>query len=155
MPWSFGQGSAPARWAVAGSVVDVGLTRVTQRGIARLQRARPGLRISSTTDDSTLAIVTSSFQPRRTVLSRSAGWRPIAVRLHAVGPAVTDVGVAALRGMTNIEELDLTDTSVSDAAVGDLATLSRLKKLVLGGTQVSEAGIARLRQALPGCTIEP
>lgn len=136
-------------------VVDVCLTRVTQRGIARLQRARPGLRISSTTDDATLAIVTSSFQPRGTVLSRPAGWRPIAVRLHAVGPAVTDVGVAALRGMTNIEELDLTDTSVSDAAVGDLATLSRLKKLVLGGTQVSESGIARLRQALPGCTIEP
>jgi hypothetical protein len=68
----------------------------------------------------------------------------------AVGRNVTDAGVAALRGMTNFEELDVTDARVTDAAINDLAALSG----VLKGTQVSNSGIARLQQALLGCTID-
>lgn len=74
--------------------------------------------------------------------------------MHARGPGVTDTGVAALRGMTNIEELDLTDARVTDGAINDLVTLSGLKKVVLKGTRVSTSGVAKLRQALPGCAID-
>lgn len=134
--------------------VDVRHTRVTPGGVARLQSARPGLRIKAATDDSSLVNVARRLRPARTVLSRPAGWRPINVRLRAAGPGVTDIGVSALRGVANIEELDLTDARVTDAAVGDLAKLSGLKKLLLRGTQVSESGIARLQRALPRCAIE-
>lgn len=137
------------------AVLDVSHTRVTQQGIARLKLAKPYLRINSTTDDSTLSNVAILIQQQRAVLSRSPGWRPIVVRLHAASPAVTDLGVADLRGLTNIEELDFTDACLTDSAVGDLVTLSGLKKLALSGTKISNSGIALLREALPDCEIEP
>lgn len=133
--------------------IDMGNTRVTSRGIARLRQIRPDLRVNATTDDASLDRFSSLFRPHLTPLSQPAGWRPVVVRMHAIGSRVTDRGVAALRGMTNIEELDLEGARLTDWAVNDLATLSGLKKLVLKDTQVSDSGVARLRQALPNCTI--
>ena len=66
---------------------------------------------------------------------------------------MTDAGVTALRGMTGISELDLTDAHITYAAVKDLATLSGLKKLVLQGSGITDAGIDELRQKLPECEI--
>ncbi|HUY91229.1 MAG TPA: hypothetical protein VMV10_21000 [Pirellulales bacterium] len=67
---------------------------------------------------------------------------------------MTDAGVAALRGMTRIEELDLTDAAVTDGAINDLATLTKMTKLVLRGTKISGSGAAQLRRRLPDCEIE-
>lgn len=138
----------------AGAGIDIGNTRVTSQGIARLRQVRPDLRINAATDDFSLGRLSSQFRPQLTAMTEPVGWRPVALRMHAVGRDVTDAGVAALRGMTNIEELDLTDARVTDGAINDLAALSGLKKVVLKGTQVSNSGIARLQRALPGCTID-
>jgi hypothetical protein len=75
------------------------------------------------------------------------------LRLNAIGPKVTDLGIAFMRGMTSIEKLDLTDARVTDAAISDLATLTGLKELVLRGTQITDSGVERLTQALPDCEI--
>jgi hypothetical protein len=136
-----------------GTGIDLGNTRVTPQGIKWLKQLRPDLRIIDRTDDFALRQLSSHFRPRRGAISQPADWRPVALRMHAIGSGVTDAGVAALRGMTNIEEFDLTDARVTDAAINDLATLSGLKKLVVIGTQVSDSGVARLRLALPKCTI--
>lgn len=137
-----------------GAGIDIGNTRVTSQGIARLRQVRPDLRINATTDDFSLRRLSSQFRPQLTVVSQPVGWRPVTLRMHAAGSGVTDSGVASLRGMTNIEEIDLTDTRVTDGAINILATLSGLKKVVLKGTNVSNSGIARLQQALPDCTID-
>lgn len=135
--------------------VDLRHTRVTPEGARRLKLARPDLTIQATADDASLAQIAAHFRPRRTRLSRSAVPSTAMVRLHANGSQVTDAGITALRGMTQLEALDLRGASVTDAATSDLATLTGLKRLVLEGTQVTEAGVAKLRKALPNCEIRP
>lgn len=133
--------------------IDLGHTRVTQEGLAWLDDARPGIRASAITNDMTLGQVARFFRPRRTPLSRGGASPPINVCVRATGPGVTDIGVPALRGMTHIAELDLSDAKVTDTSVNNLITLAGLKQLVLTGTQVTDVGVERLRQALPECEI--
>ncbi|MGH7135374.1 MAG: hypothetical protein ACREHD_06510, partial [Pirellulales bacterium] len=132
--------------------IDIEHTRVTAEGVAWLRQTRPGLRVRATTNDASLGRIATFYRRRQTRLSRDRAPLPL-LRLPAIGPDVTDAGVALLRGMTQIRELDLTDTRVTDASVDSLATLSGLKQLALRGTQVSDGGVERLQQALPDCTI--
>lgn len=133
------------------SSVNLTHTRVTPEGVRWLKQTRPGMQVNAVTRDRSLQAVASRFRPRsRGDLQARAA---VPLRLNAIGPKVTDLGVAYLRGMTSIEKLDLTDTQVSDAALNDLITLTGLKQLVLSGTQVTDSGIGRLRQALPECEI--
>ena len=59
-----------------------------------------------------------------------------------------------LKGLTSLEELDLSDTQITDAGLEDLKGLTRLEELYLHGTQVTDAGIKELRKALPKCLIQ-
>lgn len=133
------------------SSVNLTHTRVTPEGVRWLKQTRPGLQVNAATGDRSLQAVASRFRPRsrRDLQGRVA----VPLRLNAIGPKVTDLGVAYLRGMTSIERLDLTDAQVSDAALNDLITLTGLKQLVLSGARVTDSGIERLRQALPECEV--
>ncbi|HVW38355.1 MAG TPA: hypothetical protein VHB99_13660, partial [Pirellulales bacterium] len=133
--------------------VDLSHTCVTPDGIKWLQETNPKLRVNSIADDATLRRLAMRFRRRRTPFSRDAALPPPPLRYRAMGPLVTDAGVAALRGSTRIEELDLTDAKVTDAAVKDLATLTGAKKLVLRGTQITDSGAAELQRRLPDCKI--
>ena len=66
---------------------------------------------------------------------------------------ITDRGLASLAGLTNLEELLLSNTAVTDNGVGQLATLSKLKKLSLYDTAVSVRAVADLKEKLPGAEI--
>ncbi|HWB13878.1 MAG TPA: hypothetical protein VG826_31920 [Pirellulales bacterium] len=134
--------------------LDLGHTRVTPEGLAWLNERRPDLTASAITNDVTTGQIAQFFRPRQTRLSQAAPG-PATLRVRAAGPGVTDSGVAALRGMTSIVDLDLTDARVTDAAVNDLSTLSGLKELVLRDTGITKAGIDSLRQKLPECEIAP
>ena len=128
-------------------------TRATYKGIDWLRDERPDLTIYGNTSDAELRRVAQLFWPG---LGRLAGRRkpsPIELRLHAAGPAVTDAGIARLRGIPQIAELDLTNAQVTDAAINDLTTLTGLKRVVLRGTQVTDFGMRKLQQALPKCEI--
>jgi len=61
------------------------------------------------------------------------------------GIQVSDAGLAHLKGLTALEELDLNYTPVSDAGLAHLKELTALERLYLGGTQVSDAGLAHLK----------
>lgn len=50
-----------------------------------------------------------------------------------------------LKGLTDLQGLDLTDTQVSDAGMEHLKGLTKLHILGLGGTQVSDAGLEHLK----------
>jgi len=58
-----------------------------------------------------------------------------------------------LKGLTNLQSLDLYDTQVTDAGLVHLAGLTNLGWLYLHGTQVTDAGVAELQKALPNCVI--
>ena len=66
---------------------------------------------------------------------------------------ITDAGLVHLKGLTNLEQLDLVDTQVTDAGLVHLKGLTKLRTLFLDSTQVTDAGIADLQKALPKCKI--
>ena len=66
---------------------------------------------------------------------------------------LTDAGLAHLKGLTNLQTLDLKGTQVSDAGLTHLKLLTNLQTLWLLGTQVSVAGVQELQKALPNCRI--
>jgi hypothetical protein len=132
--------------------VDLGHTRVTPEGAAWLQAQRRGLSVSATTSDATLRELSHLLRERRTRMSEPESM-PATFMVRAEGSAVTDGGLTALRGLTNVAELDLTDARLTNAAVDELGTLRGLKKLVVRGTGITDAGIDALRQKLPDCEI--
>lgn len=67
--------------------------------------------------------------------------------------AVTDAGLSHLAPLQGLTTLTLRGTRVSDAGVVPLAELKGLKTINLQGTAVSDAGRSKLKESLPGCTI--
>ncbi len=55
---------------------------------------------------------------------------------------IGDTGLAHLEGLTDLKELDLRSTKVTDGGLVHLRTLRNLQALYLCGTQVSDAGLA-------------
>lgn len=60
-----------------------------------------------------------------------------------------------LENIPSIEVLDLSGTQVSDESAAPIMSLKNLKVLLLYDTLVSDACIARLRDAMPHCLINP
>ena len=75
--------------------------------------------------------------------------RPLVDRLIGY----TDAGLAHLKGLTNLTDLNLYRTQITDAGMVHLKGLTGLQGLDLYGTQVTEAGIAELQKALSDCKI--
>ena len=67
---------------------------------------------------------------------------------------IIDEGLAHLKGLSSLKELDLGGTSISDDGLVHLKGLKNLKELFLGGNLVFPEGIAELRKTLPNCKIE-
>ena len=59
---------------------------------------------------------------------------------------VTDADLAALRELTNLDELHLDRTQVTDTGLEHLKELTNLRWLFLGGTQVTDAGLEHLKE---------
>ncbi len=68
---------------------------------------------------------------------------------------MTDAGVAAVGTLKGLKYLDLHSTVVTDAGLRRLEGMKDLELLQLHFCRnVTDAGVARLRKALPKCTIE-
>jgi len=88
-----------------------------------------------------------------------AAWRRMSI--HSLSEsypeyhdAITDAGLAHLRGLHALESLDLWGRSITDAGLAHLKGLRNLRKLRLNATLVTVAGAESLKQALPEATIE-
>lgn len=62
----------------------------------------------------------------------------------ADNPAVTDAGLVHLRGLADLQSLDLRNCRVTDAGLAHILACPRLVYLDLSGTQISDAGLASL-----------
>ena len=58
-----------------------------------------------------------------------------------VGSDGTDAGVAHLKGLTQLQLLELGNTKVTDAGLANLKGLTQLQSLDLHGTQITDAGL--------------
>jgi hypothetical protein len=67
--------------------------------------------------------------------------------------SVTDAGLEHLKGMTQLQGLDIHDTQVSDVGLEHVKRLTQLQELSIYNTKVTDEGVKRLQQALPKCKI--
>ena len=58
---------------------------------------------------------------------------------------MTDAGLEHLKGLTQLQSLDLTDTKVTDAGLEHLKGLTQLQSLNLMETEVTDAGLVHLK----------
>ena len=106
--------------------------------------ARPGplptpyVKLDETNGDALLA----KIAPQIKALSRVTG-------LHLDRSKVTDVGLAPLEGINNIELINLKGTAITDAGLNHLRNMTSLKQLNVTHTSVTDAGVASLKKSLP------
>jgi mono/diheme cytochrome c family protein len=78
---------------------------------------------------------------------------PAVRELNLRGTQVTNRGVQALAGASNLELLNLYGTAVDDGLVDTLPPLPALRRLFLGETPVSHEALAQLRKTHPRAEI--
>jgi hypothetical protein len=67
---------------------------------------------------------------------------------------ITDAGIKTLEGLPRLEKLHVhSRVPLTDATIESLSKHVRLFELKVGGPGFTEKGIARLREALPNCTV--
>ena len=126
-------------------------TRVTAAGIARqpFASALESLSLSGTdVDDATLAGLDALTGLRGFGLLRAhvtdTGLSPLArlTGLHSLSlfdcPALTDSGLANLRGLSELDELNIGGASFSDAGIEQLRSLRNLRTLTLWSVPLSD-----------------
>ena len=64
------------------------------------------------------------------------------------------LGCPTLKGLTNLQHLNLDGTKITDAGLPHLKGLTSLKELRLLDTGVTGTAVEELRQALPSLTIQ-
>jgi hypothetical protein len=78
--------------------------------------------------------------------------RPV-IRVDFISTRLADAGLEHLKGLAQLQHLNLQGTHVTDAGLEHLKGLTRLQVLFLGDTRVTDAGVESLRKALPALTI--
>ena len=68
---------------------------------------------------------------------------------------VTDTGLAALEGLSQLRSLQLEVAGVTDAGLEKLKGLNQLEELEFSGdNKITDEALQQLRRALPNCKIE-
>lgn len=73
--------------------------------------------------------------------------------LALVDTKITDDGLSALAGFTQMRHLYLGWTDLTDEGVQQLTRLRMLNDIYIYKTGITDAGVLKLRQHLPGCVI--
>jgi hypothetical protein len=74
--------------------------------------------------------------------------------LHLDGTHRADVVLSQIERLTGIKHVSLTYSDVSDEGLAHLKGLDELERLDVRNTKVTEAGVADLERALPGLAIQ-
>lgn len=90
-------------------------------------------------------------------ISRTVAAQSGLPRVHHVGPsadrAITDVGLAQLGNLKELQTLVLTDARITDSGLKHLTGLTKLRSLWLERCGITADGIAGLEQSLPGLRV--
>ncbi|MGO8689070.1 MAG: hypothetical protein ACLQLG_05510 [Thermoguttaceae bacterium] len=70
-------------------------------------------------------------------------------------PEITDTWLEHLKGLTQLQVLDLSGTQVTDAGLEHLKGLTHLKMLSTAGAKVTDAGVKELEEAMPSMRRNP
>ena len=83
----------------------------------------------------------------KVTVDKSSPAKPV-ISVRLARTQVHDAQLEHLRGLTQLQSLDLWDTQITDAGLANLKGLSKLQSLELGSTQVRDAGLEHLRGLL-------
>jgi hypothetical protein len=81
-----------------------------------------------------------------TVMQLAQNDDSLVVDFHLGGTALTDDGLAQVKLLPKVVQLDLKDTQVTDAGLVHLAAIGTLNKLHLEKTKITDAGLANLKE---------
>ena len=138
-------------------VTDVGLQALSPLGGLR------HLTVSRKTGDAAMPFLAELGRLRELNLSGSSvtdaglgrlAGAPSLMRLSLWDTRVTDAGLRHLQELPSLVELELGATAITDQGLAELAVLP-LRRLSLCDALVSLEGLRTLREALPGCRVEP
>jgi len=125
--------------------INLALTRVTDVGMRRLAESRSceELNICDTDiGDAGIEWLSGCVQLRALYIGKTFGTC-----------MVSDVGIHALRPLSNLSRLSLVNCVISDKAMADLEVLPSLLWLYLNGASVSEAAVQRFMLRRPEVTV--
>jgi hypothetical protein len=80
-----------------------------------------------------------------TVMQLAQNDDSLVVDFHLGGAALNDDGLAAVKALPKMVQLDLKDTQITDAGLAHLAGIGTLTKLHLEKTKITDAGLAHLK----------
>ena len=69
----------------------------------------------------------------------------LVVDFHLGGTALTDEGLASVKMLPKLVQLDLKDTQITDAGLANLAGIATLNRLHLEKTKITDAGLVHLK----------
>ncbi len=69
----------------------------------------------------------------------------LVVDFHLGGTALNDEGLATVKVLPKVVQLDLKDTQITDAGLANLAGIATLNRLHLEKTKITDAGLAHLK----------
>jgi hypothetical protein len=75
--------------------------------------------------------------------------RPDVGQVSVRGTRITNAGLAHLKALESLEDLDLAETAVDDTGLVELQGFKSLRRLNVDGSRVTEAGIKQLQAVLP------
>lgn len=80
-----------------------------------------------------------------TVMALAMNDDSLVIDFHLGGNALNDEGLASVKALPKVVQLDLKDTQITDAGLAHLAGISTLNRLHLEKTKVTDAGLAHLK----------
>jgi hypothetical protein len=80
-----------------------------------------------------------------TVMALAMNDDSLVVDFHLGGTALNDEGLANIKVLPKVVQLDLKDTQITDAGLANLAAIATLSRLHLEKTKVTDAGLAHLK----------
>jgi Leucine Rich Repeat (LRR) protein len=80
-----------------------------------------------------------------TVMALAMNDDSLVVDFHLGGTALNDEGLAIVKTLPKVVQLDLKDTQITDAGLANLAAIGTLNRLHLEKTKVTDAGLAHLK----------
>ncbi len=80
-----------------------------------------------------------------TVMALAMNDDSLVVDFHLGGTALNDEGLALVKALPKVVQLDLKDTQITDAGLANLAGIATLNKLHLEKTKITDAGLPHLK----------
>ena len=80
-----------------------------------------------------------------TVMALAMNDDSLVVDFHLGGTALNDEGLANIKALPKVVQLDLKDTQITDAGLANLAAIATLSRLHLEKTKITDAGLAHLK----------